>query len=474
MAHPLAPAGALSTSAASARMASGYAWGQQTGDTQSSPPASTADEIPVYLPGGEEAGPTLPSQRGVGAIRNEAGLFRIAPFIGIDMLYDTGLAPLTLRPDGTFPSQGAAGVSARFGVAGTRAYRQSVLTLSYNGNYTHYPRFEALSLSNHNGTIGVNHAFSRRLQLNSVNGFGYMNNSFFGAQGFVGYTPPGSAAPVDEFFNTPVFFGTTTQILTYQKSARLSFAAGGGGNIQRRRSNALVGVTGLNALGSTSFRISRRQTIGISYNFNQFNFTNQYGGSNVHNVMVEYGAQPTRTVNVSLAVGAARVESQALVSVQVDPLIAALFGTTSGIEASYRRNYLPTFQGEIGYSKRRWSASVSGGRMINAGNGIVLTNSNSFVNAALRYSARRWSAGLNGGYSEMVGLKLDNANFSSVAATAGFSVNLARGFSWSNSVSLRRFGGEGSGFSSAFQNREQFQATSGFYWSPSEFPLPLF
>jgi hypothetical protein len=279
---------------------------------------------------------------------------------------------------------------------------------------------------------------------------------------------------VDEFFNSPVLFGTTTQILTYQKSARLSFAAGGGGSMQRRRSNALVGVTAINAIGNTSFRLSSRQTIGVSYNFNQFFFTNQYGGSNVHNVMLEYGVQPSRTVTVSLAAGGARVESQSLIRVQVDPLIAALFGTTSGIEAAYRRNYLPTFQGEIRYSRRRWSTTLSGGRMINPGNGIVLTNSNTFVNASLRYSARRWNAGLSSGYSKMAGLKLDNADFSSARATAGFTVILSHGFSWSNSVSLRRFGGDGSGLSNSFRDREQYRISTGFYWSPSAFPLPLF
>jgi hypothetical protein len=320
----------------------------------------------------------------------------------------------------------------------------------------------------------VNHAFSRRLQLTSVNGFGYTNNSFFGAQGFVGYTPPGSAAPVDEFFNTPVLFGTTTQILTYQKSARLSFAAGGGGSIQRRRSDALVGVTVLNAIGNTSYRLSQRQTIGVSYNFNQFNFTNQYGGSNVHNVMLEYGVQPSRTVNLSFAAGGARVESQSLIRVEVDPLIAALFGTSGGIEALYRRNYLPTFQGQIGYSRRRWSADLSAGRMINPGNGIVLTNRNTFVNAGIRYSARRWNAGVSGGYNQMVGIKLDDADFSSIVANAAFSVALSRGFSWSSSVSMRRFGGDGSGLSNSFQDREQYRISTGFYWSPSAFPLPLF
>jgi hypothetical protein len=477
----------LASMGVAVRMASSVLLGQQGGTGTSgsagtsgsraqsgSSSGSAADDIPVYLPGGEEAGPTLASQRGIRPIRSAGGLFRIAPYIGIEAIYDTGLAPLALGTDGAFPKQGAAGVNANFGVTGSRVYRQSMLTLAYQGGYTHYPRIEFLSNSNHTGVLGVNHAFSRRLQLNSSNSFGYMNNAFMMGFGFAGYTPPGATSPVDEFFNTPIFFANTNQILSYQKSARWSFSGGGGGAIQRRRSSALVGVTTVNALGNTSFRMTRRQTIGVTYSFNQFFFTNQYGGSNVHNLMVEYGAQPTRTVNLSLSVGGARVESQSLRVVQVDPLIAALFGTTSGIEALYRKNYLPTLQAQIAYTRRQWTFDASAGRTINPGNGIVLTNRNTFVNAGLRYSTRKWNAGLMAGYNEMTGIKLDDINFVSYSTTASFGLVLARGISWTSSVSYREFGGDRSAISNAFPNREQYRVSTGIYWSPSAFPLPLF
>ena len=432
------------------------------------------NEIPVYLPGGDEAGPTLPSQRGIGAIRSSEGLFRITPYLGVSGIYDTGLAPLTLGADGVFPSRSAGGVDLSFGVTGSRAFRRTLLNLMYRGGYSHYPKISYLSNSNHQGALGVNHSITRRLQLSSQNTFGMRNNAFFGNFGFEDLGSSGNPVPANEFFNSPVLFAQTNQILSYQKSARLSFAAGGGGNIYWRRSNALASVKGANLTGNTSYRISQRQTIGVTYLFNQFFFSNQYGGSNVHNISVEYGSQLSRTVDVALAVGGARVESQSLQRVQVDPLIAALFGTTGGVEAIYRLSYIPTFQGDLRYTRRQWSAGIFAERAIDPGNGIVLTNRNTRVGANFRYRARRWNAGGGVDYSEMRALKLERGDYTSGSASVGFSVVMGHGFSWTNTVSVRRYGGGNSIISSTFLDRNQYQVSSGIFWSPSAFPLPLF
>lgn len=446
----------------------------QTPQTGGASAPVSDNEIPVYLPGGDEAGPTLPSQRGIGAVRSSEGLFRITPYLGVNGIYDTGLAPFTRGADGVFPSRGAAGVELSFGVTGSRAYRHTLMSIMYRGGYSHYPNLTSLSHSNHQGALEIDHSFTRRLQLNSTNTFGLMNNAFFSGFGFQDLGASGNTLPVNEFFNSPVLFGQTNQMLSYQKSARLSFAAGGGGSIYWRQSDALTGVKVGNVQGNTSYRLTQRQTIGITYEFNQFLFSNQYGGSNVHNISVEYGNKLSRTVDVALALGGARVESQSLQRVQVDPLIAALFGTTGGIEAIYRLSYLPTFQGDLRYSKRRWSASVSAGRKVDPGNGIVLTNRNTTIGAQFRYSARRWNAGGGFRYSEMKALKLDRGDYRGRSGDVGFSVLMGHGLSWTNMFSVRRYGGGDSVISNVFFDRNQYRMTTGIYWSPSAFPLPLF
>lgn len=477
---PLAHAGPASLAGASASIAIGtrpllnLSASQAPQTAVSTTPPDRENEIPVYLPGGDEAGPTLPSQRGIGAIRSAEGLFRIAPYLGINGIYDTGLAPLTLGADGVFPSRSAAGVDLSFGLTGSKAFRRTLMSLMYRGGYSHYPKISYLSNSNHQGALGVTHAFSRRLQLSSQNTFGITNNAFFGNFGFENLGNAGNIVPDNEFFNSPVLFLQSNQTLSYQSTARLSFAVGGGGSMQWRRSSALAGVKAGNLLANTSYRISARQTIGVTYLFNQFFFTNQYGSSNVHTINVEYGAKLSRTVDLALSAGGARVESQSLERVEVDPLIAELFGTSGGIAAVYRNSYLPTFQGSLRYSKRNWSAEVNAGRAINSGNGIVLTNRNTTAGASISYNARRWNAGGGVHYNEMKSLKLDYGDYKSSSVDIGFSVVMGRGFSWMNNFSVRRYGGDGSVISNSFLDRNQYRVSTGIFWSPSAFPLPLF
>src|SRR5690606_889318 len=129
---------------------------------------------------------------------------------------------------------------------------------------------------------------------------------------------------------------------------------------------------------------------------------------------------------------------------------------------------------ELRYAKRQWSAGVSAGRMIDPGNGIVLTNRNTRASGDIRYNARRWNAGAGVSYSEMRALKLERADYNSRSAHVGFSVVMGKGFSWNNSFSARRYGGGSSILSDRFFDRTQYRVSTGIYWSPSAFPLPLF
>ena len=117
---------------------------------------------------------------------------------------------------------------------------------------------------------------------------------------------------------------------------------------------------------------------------------------------------------------------------------------------------------------------MNAGRAVNSGNGIVLTNRNTTVGASVHYNARRWNAGGGAFYNEMKSLKLDYGGYQSRSADIGFSVMMGRGFSWMNNFSVRRYGGAGSVISDAFLDRNQYRVSTGIFWSPSAFPLPLF
>src|ERR1700730_3424208 len=53
-------------------------------------------------------------------------------------IYDSGLTPLVVDPQGNVPNYGAEGVEAGFGVIGSRSWARQKLSLEYRGTYRHY------------------------------------------------------------------------------------------------------------------------------------------------------------------------------------------------------------------------------------------------------------------------------------------------------------------------------------------------
>ncbi|MCW5962701.1 MAG: hypothetical protein KIT83_01575 [Bryobacterales bacterium] len=439
------------------------------------PGSPAPDEIPIYLPGGDEAGPTLPSQRGFGPIYSQNRLMRLSPYIGVSGIYDTGLSPIITDTEGNLLRRDAYGMRFNFGVVGSRAYRRSMLNLAYNGNVTHYPNIPFLTMSNHRMNVGFNHSISRKLTFQSTNAGMITNNAFNGAFG----GPLGSGlldgSTDSEVFNTPIFGVFTQQQITYQKTVRFGVNLGGGGFSQRRRSGALVSVNGVSALGSAFYRLSAKTTLGGSYNFGQFFFSNSYGGTNFHTASVELAHRPTKRSQVSLALGGTRIESQSLRRVPLDPLLASLLGRPFGIEAVYRKNYLPSFQFGASQALRYWTFSANASRMVNPGNGLVLTNQRTSAVAGVTFSGiRRFTLNVNANYNEMQGLVGNVRKFRSYGSNVGATYSLARGLSWTSSFGARKFDVGDLGVSNPLFGRTQYRVMTGLRWSPSDIPVPFF
>lgn len=433
------------------------------------------DEIPVYLPGGDEAGPTLPSQRGIGPIYSQNRLMRLSPYVGVGGIYDTGLAPLVSDAGGDLLIRDAYGMMLNFGVVGSRPYRRSLLNLAYNGNVTHYPNIPLLTMTNHRMNVDFSHSISRKLTYQTTNSGMIANNAFNGAFGVpagVGLLDGSSSA---EVFNSPVYGIFTQQQMTYQKTVRLGVTLGGGGFSQFRRNRALVSVNGVSAVGTAFYRLSARTTLGGTYNFGQFFFSNAYGGTNFHTASVELAHRPTKRSQVSISVGGARIESQSLRQVPLDPLLAALLGRPSGVEAIYRKNYLPSFQVGASQSLRYWTFSANAARMVNPGNGLILTNQMTNAIAGVTFSGiQRFTLNLNANYSEMQGLLGTVGKFRSYGANVGATYALSRGLSWTTSFSARQFDVGDSGVSNPLFERTQYRVMTGLRWSPSDVPVPFF
>ncbi len=439
------------------------------------PAAPDPDEIPVYLPGGDEAGPSLPSQRGIGPIFSQGRLMRLTPYVGVQGIYDTGLQPIVTDENGNLVRRTAVGMMASFGVAGSRPFRKALLNLAYNGGVTHYPNIPFLTFSNHRGAIDYSHSLSRRITYQANGGVNIMNSPFAGGFGLPGGNLSVDGDPVTEVFNTPMYSMNTQQSVSYQRSVRFGVNLGGGAFNTFRRSNALVSVRGVSAMGTASYRLSARTTLAGTYSFGQFFFGGSYGGTNFHQASVEFAHKIGRRSEVSFSAGGVRIESQSLRRVPLDPIIASLLGRPFGIEAFYRKNYMPSFSIRASHSLRSITFNAQAQRMVNPGNGVVLTNQMTSYSAGMSYSGiRRATFRVGGRYVKMNGLMGSVSNFGTYGMDVGSSYNLGRGLSWTISAGTRQFDvGEDSNLP-AFLMRTQYRVATGLRWSPSSIPVPFF
>jgi hypothetical protein len=259
--------------------------------------------------------------------------------------------------------------------------------------------------------------------------------------------------------------------LTYQKTARLSFAIGGGGFLVRRRSSALFGVSGGMAQADVAYRLSRRSTVSLSYAFVHFGFTQAFGGSDVHTAGVSYAVSLSRHWELGVMTTANRVEHQTVRQVFVDPVIAAITGITSGQEAFHATTTLGGYGARLSRGLRRGNLTFGYMQGVSPGNGLYLTSRQRVADVQLQYTAlRRWNFGAGASYGTLGTISEHSSSYRSTEMRAGLSRSLGRGdLHFTANVAGRRYHTDFTNF----RSRLQTHATIGIAYSPGDVPLAL-
>jgi len=414
-------------------------------------------------------GPSILS-RGVGPVMGGGGeLIRLRPFVGVNGLYDSGLTPVSVDSQGRLLEDDAYGAEVHFGALGYHSWRRTVLGLDYRGNVRHYTQKTYYDGSDHQLSLGVTHQFSRRWAVSFREAAGTYSRNY-GLFGGLGYFDREFAnTPADELFDGRTHYASTMGDLTFYKSPRLSFNMGGTGFVVRRRSQSLVGVTGANARGDIAWRVSRRHVIGVDYGFNHYEFTRGFGGADFHLAAFNWSVEFGRRWQFGIRAGGARVEVLGLRYVAVDPVIAAIIGQTTGIEAYHALNYVSQGDVRLMRSFQRSNLTLYYSRGLDPGNGIFLTSQRD--SAGLSYShtfSRRWNVGVNAGYGGYSSLGQGLGKYRSVEGGGGFACQLSRFLHLVGHVAARDYEVR----SSALQ-RTHLRATIGFSLSPGDLPLSL-
>jgi len=414
--------------------------------------------------GPEYGGPSLLSRRLApsNASSNEAPL---RPYFLVNGIFDNGLIAPSVNanaPQGT----NAYGVEGEMGVYGSHDWRHTQITLDYQGDFRQYTTATYYNGSDQMLNLELDRSLTRHSTLQLVEMAGTFSRNYLLAG--IGTLDPSLNLPYNELFDTRVNYFLTGADYAYQKSARLSFEVGGTGFLIRRQSSALYGVTGATARADVGYRLTRRSTVGLSYEFNNFDFTKAVGGSSIQTLSVEYASRLSRTWEVGLSLGGSGVQSLFLRQVTLSPEVAAILGQTTGIRRDFQVRYLPAIRARLSRDFRRAQLLLQYDRRVMPGNGVYLTADGQMATASLVYSGiHHWGLSVTGGYSQLKALAQSFGQYRTYYFGTGVTRRLAKDFFFVARLDNRHY--DTIGYLALRQ--WPIRVTVGFGWSPGDRPL---
>jgi len=389
------------------------------------------------------------------------------PYVGISGIYDSQLIPVSVNSEGTIPLTHDIGIEGNAGIYGYKPLKRTLISLAYRATFRHFNQQSYYDETDQYLDLGVGHQVSRRLRVDFRETAGSLSR-YYGLYSTASLIDPDVTHVSDPLFDNRTLYLSTTGMVQYQKSLRLSFSAGGQGYLVRRRSSSLYGVTGAVAHGDMAYRLNRTTTIGVAYMFTHFGFTKGFGTSNLHAVFVTISKQLSRYWQAALMAGGMRVESLSLAQVTIDPVIAAIIGQNTGIRAVYTVVYVPSWQANLSRRFHHGLATVTYSRTVTPGNGVYLTSRSDTGGVVLSYTAlKNWNFGGSIGYTRLGALAQNYRPYTGYNAGFGITRRLLKSIHADARVDARQYR------TTASFHPRSYRATVGFTWSPGETALRL-
>lgn len=430
-------------------------------------PAPPQEEPPTPEP--QYGGPAILSRGGTSTLRVPTESIRIRPFVAVNGIYDTGITPVTVTPQGAIPNDASAGVEISAGLYGYHRWKSATLGLDYRGAYRDYAHNTYYNGTDQSLSLIYTKQALRRLSFTLRESAGLFSANFYSAGPYNLIDPTFSNTPTNDLFDGRTLYVSTMGDVTYQPSARLSFNFGGDGFVVRRRSSSLYGLTGYRARGDIAYRTSRFATTGVAYDFTHFEFTKGFGGSDIHTLALTQAYRFGRYWELSMRAGGSRVESLGLISVAIDPVIAAIIGRSQGIQTIYRINWVPAANMLLTRKFHYATLTFNYDRGVSPGNGVYLTTRQEIANGGFSYTGlRRLNIGLSGGHVLYGSLTQTVGDYSSFTGGGGFTYKVSGAFHLIARYDYRRYD-----IASAVFRRISYRATLGFGFSPKDVPLSL-
>ncbi len=385
-------------------------------------------------------------------------------------IYDTALIPVSVTPQGGLNTTGGAyGISAGGGLAGTKIWKHDKLSVEYHGDFYHYVNAPYFDGTDQFLNMSYAHVFSRRFFMQTRQTAGSTDYT----TGYYTFLPLENtdlyAVPTNQLFDNRTEFLESRLDFTRQQSLRLSFNFGGEGFLVRQRAIDLASVNGYNAHGDVSYRLNRRQTVTLSYQYTAFDYLRQFGSANINELTAGYSIGLGRRWDFGSQVGAARVNFAGLTIVNIDPAIAAIVGQNQAIVSFNTVTYVPIYEAQVRRRFERSSIAAAYNQSFSPGNGVYLTSRQTA--ATLDYSyvgIRKITFNASGGYSSLTSLGQTLGAFRGEYFGAGLTYKITRIAFLTARYDFRHYDTGSTGY---LQNSQRISI--GLAFSPGDRPLPI-
>ncbi len=415
--------------------------------------------------GGGYAGPQILS-RGPNDTGQRAGHpDGFSYYAGLAATYETGLVPPSVNSTGKIVNPKALfGVIADLGAYGRHQTRHTTIGLDYTGNFRHYTNDQSFDGSDHILGLTFDIQTSRHNELFFRTAAGTISRYYAGG--------PASAAdfavPTYGIFDNRAYYLQQTGGWVYQPTVRLSFSAAGNGFFVRRQSKALVGLNGYGGQATMAYRLSRTRTVDLSFGYVHFDYPHGFGDSDIFTYMAGVSQALSRRWEIGIGGGVSEISTVGLEQVAADPVTAALFGTTTTVQAFQRTIYFPAIRAGLTGNYRRSIVQFMFTQMPNPGNGVYLTSRQTSGGASYSYMmSKRASLSLRAGYTALSSVGQSNiGDLRYTTGGVGAAYKLMRYLDATVQYEGRDFQISQNGF-----GQLSYRISIGINWNPSEYPI---
>jgi hypothetical protein len=419
---------------------------------------------------GSYQGPGI-SSPGVGSIGSRSGeQVDLRYYLGVSGVVDSALVPFSTDSKGNLIHVPYLyGIEVDGGAYGVHSWKRSQLGLNYAGSYTRYLNSDGYNSTNHALSLGYTDQISRHLKLDLRESAGSVTYGTGQVANAASTDLNSSFTPAVRLFDTRTYYLQSSVSATYFQSVRMSYTASVSTFLQSVKSTGLSNGWGYSFNGNMMRRLSKSATLGATYAYSHYEYPEFSSKSHSQTFQGLYATGLGRFWTLSIEAGATLSQGKSLVSISLNPVLAAIFGQTTISGITNFRTIFPSGTVTVKRQFRRAALGFNYYRGVNSGNGAYTTGRLDNASASISYTGlRKVNLGADGGYYNLKSIGQNLGGFSQYSAGAGISYALARDIHLSLRYDFRDQQID------IFSYRHNgYRATVGLNFSPGNLPLSL-